>query len=235
MASEFRAKDFVGTAGCSSCGAEFHLLQLYRPNSKNDGFHTSCGNCGAKNQKKRTELVSVKIKAPKTDHFPRGQLPNQLQSRTDRENKKRQQKEQEEHDDLVDVAASIQRVEHARKALASHRQHFDASSFEATASEEPKKKKSKEARRLAALAGSLVPAPRISSALDPVDSEPVHKIGIGWAAGAREHRQPRRHRIASPDERSNSALDPRARRAVEPVGRIVENCLKPPAERDQWA
>ncbi len=65
---------------------------------------------------------------------------------------------------------------------------------------------------------------------DAVDRHPVDEIRISRAADPREQRQPGGDEVAPPAEGGNRPFDPCARRAVEPIGRILNDCLQPFAE-----
>jgi hypothetical protein len=98
---ELRLKDFLGATTCQRCSVEFHLLQVFKRNKRRDlaqgypagGFHTDCGNCGARNFRTKKDLVTTKHQAPKPDSST------------------------EDYAGLVDVVASVQRFKQARIAL----------------------------------------------------------------------------------------------------------------------
>ena len=78
----------------------------------------------------------------------------------------------------------------------------------------------------AAVDGDVIFAP-----VDPLDRQPVDEFGVGLAADPAEQGDPRGERLAPPRKAADRAFDPRPRLAVEPVGRILEHRLEPPAER----
>ena len=67
---------------------------------------------------------------------------------------------------------------------------------------------------------AAVEADVVLAALDALDRHPVDEVGVGGPADPREERQPRGHRLGAPADRGDRPLDARARRRVEPVGRL---------------
>ena len=71
--------------------------------------------------------------------------------------------------------------------------------------------------------------------LDPVDRHPVDKVGRRRPTDPREQGQPGCHRLGAPPDRGDRAFDPRARRAVHPVGPFLQHRFEPAAEADERA
>ncbi len=70
----------------------------------------------------------------------------------------------------------------------------------------------------------------IFAALDAIHREPVDEVRIGRPADTQQQRDPAHQQVAAPAERRDRAVDPRARRPIEPVGRQLDHRDEPLAE-----
>ena len=73
----------------------------------------------------------------------------------------------------------------------------------------------------------------IFAALSAIDRQPVDKIRIGGASAAPQQGDPAAQRIDPPTEARHRAFDTRPSCAVEPVGRLLNQCLQPLAQHHQ--